>query len=54
MGKKHKFTIQVVSFVTIMASSAGLYFAATIGADALSWALLGLTAAAMALALWVS
>ena len=54
MARKYKFQVQLGAFVIIMLASAGLYYSAKIGADAATEALLGLTAAAMAAAIWVS
>lgn len=54
MVKKHKLALQLAAFLTIMASAVGLYVAASADASAPIVPLLGVTAAAMMVALIAS
>ena len=49
-----KAKLQGVAFAVILLASTGLYFTASQGATAGTWALIGAEAAAMLLALWIS
>ncbi len=53
-AERHKFALQVIAFAGVMLPSIGLYYSAAAGVNALSWILLGLVAASMALAIWMS
>jgi hypothetical protein len=51
---RRKARLQALAFALIPLASAGLYFTSSQGATAGTWALLGIEAAAMLLALWIS
>jgi hypothetical protein len=50
---RHRFQLQLIAFVAIMAAAVGLYFSVSSQAESATWALLAVTAAAMLLAVWV-
>ena len=51
---RHRFGLQTLAFLTILTCSILLYLTAQNGPAACSWALLGILAGAMFLAMWIS